>query len=287
MACEACEQDTQVVHSFTGIQSLAEQTALITGASAGIGASLSLFLAGKGFHVFLVARRAERLQKLKSEIIKNGGLCTIISADLTKESERERVYNETVGAAGHINVLVNNAGFGWYGYYQDMPWQLAKEMVAINMVAVMQLTTLFLPGMIQRGSGHIINIGSIAGGLPNQGIAVYAGSKAFLDAFTTALYRETHGSGVTVSVMRLGPVKTEFFDRARKLENGFSVPAERYAISTGSVNRAFWRLLSHPRRVMYVPGWLWISQFVEVLFGPVIDLVGPLLLKREKQKTEK
>ena len=110
---------------------------------------------------------------------------------------------------------------------------------------------------------------------------MYAGSKAFLDAFTTALYRECHGSGVKVSVMRLGPVRTEFFDQARTKENGYSVPAERFAISTERVNRALWRLLRHPRRVMYVPGWLALSKYLEILFGAVIDRLGPLLLKRK------
>jgi len=285
LVAKACGQGTQVnIQEFIGIQSLSEPTALITGASAGIGASLSFTLAGKGIHVILVARREDRLQNLKSEITKNGGQCTIIPADLTLESERERVYSESISAVDRIDVLVNNAGFGWYGYYQDMPWRIVEEMVSLNIIAVLQLTTRFLPGMIQRGSGHIINIGSIAGGLPNQGIGVYAGSKAFLDAFSTALYRETRGSGVTVSVMRLGPVETEFFDKARKLENGYSVPAERFAISTDRVNRAFWRLLKHPRRVIYVPGWLWISQYIELFFGPVIDSLGPMLLKRKKGK---
>jgi uncharacterized protein len=265
---------------------VSKKNALITGASAGIGASLSEFLAEMGFHVILVARREERLQKIRNEIINNGGLCTIIPADLTNEAERKRVYKETVDAVGCIDILVNNAGFGWYGYYQDMSWRLADELVSINIVAVMHLTSLFLPGMINRGIGHIVNIGSIAGGLPNQGITVYSGSKAFLDAFTTGLYRETRGSGVTVSIMRLGPIETEFFDKARSLENGYSVPAERFAISTDHVNKAFLRMLKRPRRVMYVPGWLWISQFVEILFGAVIDRLGPLLLKRKKRKTE-
>ena len=255
--------------------------ALISGASAGIGAAVSHFLAQKGFHVFLVARREERLRKIQTDILAKGGTCSVFPADLNRESERERVFNAVTGLAGDIDVLVNNAGFGWYGFYHQMPWQLAREMVSINITAVMHLTSLFLPGMLERGSGHIINIGSIAGGLPNQGIAVYAGSKAFLDAFTTALYRECHGSGVKVSVMRLGPVRTEFFDQARNKENGYSVPAERFAISTERVNRALWRLLRHPRRVMYVPGWLALSKYLEILFGAVIDRLGPLLLKRK------
>ena len=255
--------------------------ALISGASAGIGAAMSHFLAHKGLHVFLVARREERLQRIRADILAQGGTCSVFPADLNRESERERVFNAVTGLAGDIDVLVNNAGFGWYGFYHQMPWQLAREMVSINILAVMHLTSLFLPGMLERGSGHIINIGSIAGGLPNQGIAVYAGSKAFLDAFTTALYRECHGSGVKVSVMRLGPVRTEFFDQARTKENGYSVPAERFAISTERVNRALWRLLRHPRRVMYVPGWLALSKYLEILFGAVIDRLGPLLLKRK------
>jgi len=255
--------------------------ALISGASAGIGAAMSHFLAHKGLHVFLVARREERLQRIRADILAQGGGCTILPADLNKESERERVFDAVAGFSEKIDVLVNNAGFGWYGFYHQMPWQLASEMVSINIAAVVHLTSLFLPGMLERGSGHIINIGSIAGGLPNQGIAVYAGSKAFLDAFTTALYRECRGSGVKVSVMRLGPVRTEFFDQARTKENGYSVPAERFAISTERVNWALWRLLRHPRRVMYVPGWLALSKYLEILFGAVIDRLGPLLLKRK------
>lgn len=260
-----------------------EKTALVTGASAGIGAALSITLAREGYHVFLVARREQRLKEVQNSIQAMGGICSLIPADLSLESDRERVYRDIERSHGGIDVLVNNAGFGWYGYFNDMPWQLAKSMLAVNITAAAYFTSHCLPVMIHRGSGHIINIGSIAGQLPNQGIAMYAGSKAFLDAFSTALYRETRDSGVAVSMMRLGPVKTEFFDQARKKENGFSVPAERYAISINKVQRAFLRLLKRPRRVMYVPGWLWISQFVEGLFGPVIDLLGPLLLRRTKK----
>ena len=259
-----------------------KKSALVTGASSGIGTALSLSLAREGFHVFLVARRQQRLEKIHDEILDFGGECTIISADLSQKSERERLYQEVTSAPIHIDVLVNNAGFGWYGYFSEMPWSIAEEMISVNIESVAHLTSLFLADMIKRSCGHVINIGSIAGGLPNQGIAVYAGSKAFLDAYSTALFRETRGSGVSVSVMRLGPVKTEFFDQARSLKNGYSVPAERFAISTVRVEQAFKRLLKRPRRAVYVPRWLWISQFVEAVFAPIIDLLGPLLLKHKK-----
>jgi uncharacterized protein len=112
---------------------------------------------------------------------------------------------------------------------------------------------------------------------------MYAASKAFIDAFTTSLYRELRGSGVAASAMRLGPVETEFYDQARKKENGKSVPAEKLAIPVEKVNRVLWRLLNHPRRVVYVPGWLGISAIVEPLFGWLIDPLGPLLLRRRSK----
>ena len=162
-----------------------------------------------------------------------------------------------------------------------MNWTLAKQMINVNMEAVAHMTSLFLPEMLENRSGHIINIGSIAGALPNQGIAMYSASKAFVDAYSSSLYRELKGSGVQISTMRLGPVKTEFYDRAREQENGGNVPAEKFAISEGKVNTALWGLLNHPRRLIYVPGWLFLSKFVENLFGWAIDLLGPLLLNKD------
>ena len=111
-------------------------------------------------------------------------------------------------------------------------------------------------------------------------VAVYAASKAFMDAFTTSLHRELRGSGVHASVMRLGPVKTEFYDQARELKNGRSIPAEKFSISTEQVDSVLWRLINHPQRVVYVPGWLAVSRCVEIIFGGVIDRIGPLLLKK-------
>jgi short-subunit dehydrogenase len=141
---------------------------------------------------------------------------------------------------------------------------------------------LFLPTMLQKKFGRIINVGSIAGKLPEQGIAVYSASKGYLDSITTSIYRDLRHSGVIVSILRAGPVKTEFFDAARNLKNGGSVPAERFAISADRVARKIWNLLIHPRRVAYVPFFLAVSPLLEILFSPVIDQVGPLLLRRRK-----
>jgi len=262
------------------------KTALITGASSGIGAALARFLAEKGLHVLLTARREERMLELARKINGLSGRVDIFPADVGKPAERIKLFESTT-KSHKVDILINNAGFGWYGYFARMPWETARQLIAVNMEAVAHLTSLFLPGMQERGRGYIINIGSIAGGFPNQGVAMYSASKAFLDAFTTSLHRELRGSGVHASVMRLGPVKTEFYDQARELKNGGSIPAESLAVGVEKVNQSLWRLLNHPRRVMYVPGWLWISKFAEPVLGNVVDLLGPLLLRKsEKQRSQ-
>ena len=174
--------------------------AVISGASSGIGAATARTLAGRGWRVVLAARRAERLRLLAAEIQAAGGQAEIFPVDLADPSGRLALF----AAFPQADLLVNNAGLGWYGYAEKMPWNLAQEMIAVNMAACVQLCQLYLPGMRARRRGHIINVGSIVGGMPNQGVALYSASKAFLDTFTTAVYRELRGSGVEISVVRPG-----------------------------------------------------------------------------------
>ncbi len=192
------------------------------------------------------------------------------------------MYESIQQRFGGIDVLVNNAGFGWYGYYADMPWNIAAEMVEINITAVAHLTSLFLPQMKERNKGHIINIGSIAGSFPNQGVAVYSASKSFLDAFTTVLYRELRGTQVHSSVVRAGPVRTEFFDQVSAKSNGMRIPAERFGVTAEFVAEQIAGLLKRPRRAIYVPGVLAITPWLELLFGRLVDRLGPLLLRRDQ-----
>lgn len=263
------------------MKALPYKTALITGASSGIGASFAKFLAARGLTVLLTARRVDRLAALREEISQAGGQAEIFPADLSVEKEREALSREILSQQP-VDLLINNAGFGWYGYYQQMPWDVARRMMATNMEAAAHLTSLFLPGMTEAHCGHIINIGSIAGIFPNQGVVLYSATKSFLNSFTTALHRELRGSGVEASVMNLGPVKTEFFDQARMIEGGRSVPAEKLAVSIDKVNQALWRLLTRPKRAVYVPGWLYLVNYADLLFGGIVDLVGPVLLRRRK-----
>jgi short-subunit dehydrogenase len=253
--------------------------AVITGASSGIGAAAARKLARQGLKVILVARRRDRLEQLAEEIRLTGGQAEIIAADLSVEAERERVYSQVEADFGQADVLINNAGLGWYGYSTDMPWTTASEILQVNIAAAVHFTLLFMKTMRSLGSGHIINIGSISGSLPSQGVAIYGATKSFLDNFTTALYRELAGTNLHVSVVRAGPVLTEFSDTAAALQGGLHLPTERIGVSADTVANHIWRLLEHPRRVVYVPSWLRITPHVEGLFGWLIDRLGPLLLR--------
>ena len=258
------------------------KTALVSGASSGIGAQVARDLAARGARVLLVARRRDRLVTLKKEIENSGGQVQFFVCDLEDAAARADLIREILKQANPIDILVNNAGFGWYGYYADMPLEIRNSLLKINIEAILDLTSALLPGMRERAAGHIINIGSIAGIFPNQGVVLYSATKSFLHGFNTALHRELSGSGVHSSVMNLGPVKTEFFDQARKIEGGRSVPAEKLAVSIGKVNQALWRLLDKPKRAVYVPGWLYLVNYADLLFGGIVDLVGPVLLRRRK-----
>jgi uncharacterized protein len=254
--------------------------AVVTGASSGIGAATAKRLAREGMQVVLVARRINRLEELTDQIRASGGRAYMIPADLTNEADRLSVFQEVTERFGNIDVLVNNAGLGWYGYGDKMSWKTAWEMLQVNVEAVVQLTIDFLAKMRQRGAGHIINVGSISGSIPSQGIALYGATKSFLDNFTTALYRELTGTRVHISVVRAGPVRTEFGEMALTRENGGHVPTEHVGVTAEQVAGRIWTLIRRPRRVIYVPGYLRLVPWAELTFGWIIDRVGPLLLKR-------
>ena len=255
---------------------------LITGASSGIGAATARLLAKKGLQVVLAARRLDRLEQVAREINASGGHAYAIQADLTQESDRANLLRQVTGRFGEVDILINNAGFCWYGYGTDMTWKTALDMLQVNIEAVVQLSLSFLRGMRRRNSGHIINIGSISGSIPSQGIALYGATKSFLDNFTTALHRELAGTRVHISVVRAGPVLTEFGKAALAQENGGHVPTEKVGVPAERVAERIWNLIRRPRRMIYVPDYLRIVPWLELSFGWIIDRLGPLLLRKQK-----
>jgi uncharacterized protein len=190
-------------------------TALVTGASSGIGASIAAELASRGFSLVLVARREERLRSLATELSSDHGVdAEIITADLGDEGDRDRLQEELRSRARAVEVLVNNAGFGHQADFARSPRERMVEMVRVNVEAVVDLTSRFVSPMVERGRGSVINIASTAAFQPLPGSAVYAASKSFVLSFSEAIRTELRGSGVTVTAVCPGPVKTEFTEVA-------------------------------------------------------------------------
>jgi uncharacterized protein len=186
-------------------------TALVTGASSGIGSEVAKQLAARGYAVVLVARREERLQSLATELRSEHDVeAEVIACDLGKESGRDRLEAELHQHGRSVEVLVNNAGFGHQADFARSSRERMLEMVHLNVEAVVDLTSRFLPPMVERGRGSVINIASTAAFQPLPGSAVYGASKAFVLSFSEAIRTELRGSGVSVTAVCPGPVRTEF-----------------------------------------------------------------------------
>ena len=187
--------------------------ALITGASSGIGREMAKDLARRGYDLILVARRLDRLEKLKEELNTVNVRC--ISCDLSKEEDCYSLYDQVKDE--NIDMLINNAGFGAFGYFDEMDLSRELELIDTNIKAVHILTKLFLKDFIKRDSGHILNTGSIAGFMMGPLLSSYYSSKHYVVTLTEAIYEELRRkkSNVKVSVLCPGPVQTEFFEIAK------------------------------------------------------------------------
>ncbi len=255
------------------------KVAVIAGASSGIGAATARRLGRAGLRLALIARRTERLEQLADELRAAGVEVLPITADLADERACWNAIEQVVATLGDVDVLVNSAGFGWYGYGSEMPWPLAAEMLDINVKAVVHLTNLLLPGMVARGRGYIVNVGSITGSMPIQGTALYSATKAFVDYYTVALFRELRGTGVHLSVIRPGPVATEFFAKAALRQGRLPSKTERFAVRVDAVADRIWSLMRRPRKGSYIPRLLGFVPWFSLAFGWLLDLLGPVILR--------
>ncbi len=228
--------------------------ALVTGASSGIGRELALLCAGDGRPVILVARGRERLESVAREIREAHGVETLVLAsDLARAGAGERLFSETERRGLEVDFLMNNAGFGMSRRFARVPLETQQAMIALNLVALADLCRLFLPGMLARGRGRILNVGSGAGYVPGLGFTAYAATKAFVLHLTEGLAGELAGSGVTASVLCPGPVNTPFLGSAGIA--GLSGIRRLALADPGSVARAGYRGALRGR-VVINPGFL-------------------------------
>ena len=207
-------------------------TALITGASSGLGKEFARYHAAKGGDVVLTARREEALEALKVELeAKHGIAAHVIALDLSEAGAAETLYNAVKTLGVEIDVLINNAGFGGYGHFVERDLAAHQAMIALNVSALVDLTHRIAKDMVGRGRGKILNVGSTAGFIPGPGQAIYFATKAFVNSFSQALDQELQGTGVTSTVLAPGYVETEFaqtadLEGARMLRGGGATAAD-------------------------------------------------------------
>jgi short-subunit dehydrogenase len=236
------------------------ETVLITGASSGIGLELAKCFAADSCRLILLARNTEALEALAQELRRTNQIETLVlTADLSRPETPGCVFKELQGRGIAVDVLVNNAGFGAQGRFAALPLPRQLEMIQVNITALTELTGLFLPGMIERRRGGVLNVASVAGFLPGPGMAVYYATKAHVLSFTEALAEELAGTGLTLTALCPGPTTSNFStvargQKARRLKTA-KMPAQTVA-SYG--HRAFRR-----GQWVAIPGWQ--NRFITLL----------------------
>ena len=230
---------------------LADQWALVTGASAGLGAEFARQLASRGMHLVLVARRGELMSELAQELhTKHGTRCEIIVADLSDPAEPKRILDEIAGKGISIELLVNNAGFGVVGEVENAKVDRLLQLIRLNISALTELTYRLLPAMLERGHGAILNVSSLSGFQPVAYMGTYAASKAFVLHFSEALHCELKDRGITVTAVCPGVTRTNFFDIA-------GAPGwlqKHSSLSVEPVVKSALNAIAR-RRQFVVPGW--------------------------------
>ena len=258
-------------------------SALITGASAGIGREFARQLTGRASSLILVARRQERLEELREELTKRDPnlIVHIRAADLSDERAVVELFDWLERDQLPIDLLINNAGLGDLGPFAAGEVQRVKEMLAVNVTALTLLTRLLLPGMIARKRGAILNVSSTAGFLPIAGFAVYAVTKAYVTSFSEAIRAELRGTGVTVTSLCPGPVPTEFTEVAARSPSARDRSPEFIRVSAEEVARDALAAIEHDRPLV-IPGFVMKlgMSLVRVMPLSVLRLASRLSAKR-------
>ena len=240
---------------------MTKETALITGASSGIGEAFARVHAEAGGDVIMTARRKDALDGLKQELEATYSIeATVFSTDLTADDGPRSLHERIKSEGLDVDILINNAGIGGHGFFheRDLDWNLA--MVDLNVKALMSLTHLVLPDMLARGRGKILNVGSTAAMIPGPLHATYHASKAFVSSFSQALANELDGKGITVTMLAPGPVDTDFFDvsdmrKVEAIQKNMASPDAVARIGYDAMNRG--RLIAYDdRRLRFLLDWI-------------------------------
>lgn len=258
------------------------KTALITGASSGIGMELAKIHAAKGDHLILVARSEGKLKELAAELSSKHKIqVEIIAADLSKNNSALEVFENIKEKNIQVDYLINNAGFGDFNFVHESDWNKQAMMIDLNVKTLVHLTHLFLPAMIQRKSGKIMNVASTAAFLPCPMMAVYAATKHFVLAFSEALANEVADKGITVTALCPGATESGFQDAAAMRESGFMT--NQKFVSAASVAIYGYKSMMKGKRVA-IPGFINKATAGLIRFMPrrAVTSVARKMIDRKK-----
>lgn len=242
---------------------LKDKWALVTGASSGFGADFARELAALGCNLVLTARRADRLEKLAGELTGRFGIeAHTIPMDLATPEAPQALYDQIEAAGIEIDVLINNAGFGLYGEFNEVDWARQEEMLRLNILTVTHLAKLYVRDMVARDFGFILNVASNSAYQPSPMFAVYGASKSFVLNFSEALHNELRGTKVSCTAISPGPVVTGFQQAAGQSESHPYVRLNQ--IESSKVARIGIRAMLEGKPSV-IPGWMvaltaWASQ---------------------------
>ena len=252
------------------LKKLKKKTVLITGASSGLGREFARLLSQVEITLILVARRKERLEELKSDIEREGIVKVyVIVMDLATLDGPKLCFARVNELKLSVDVLINNAGFGLSDEFLDIPLQMYLDLVDINNKALLQMCYLFLPGMVNKRNGYILNVSSVLGAMPIPNMAVYGASKSFVLSFSESLWKEYRKKGIKVTCLVSVGIETEFFNLVKKRKFRF-LPIQKPAlVARKAINGLikqkriaytgfFYSLLIHLKRILPQRVVIWI-----------------------------
>ncbi|OKL38042.1 SDR family NAD(P)-dependent oxidoreductase [Domibacillus mangrovi] len=246
-----------------------KQIVVITGASSGLGTELAKEAVSSGYSVVLIARRMERLQQLKQELETSSNTVRVYQADVTDRTALCALFTEI----GHVDVLINNAGVGYFAWAHEMKQEETEQMMNVNVTGLINCSELVMPQMIKRKSGHIINISSQAGKLATPKSAVYAATKHAVLGYTNSIRMELGRSNVRVTAINPGPIATPFFDKADP-EGTYLKNAKKFMLDPADVSKKTIAVIGRPVREVNMPKWMGMGSFIYSLFPGTVERMG-------------
>jgi short-subunit dehydrogenase len=249
-----------------------DKVVLITGASSGIGRETAIQFAKKGSNLILVARRKEKLEQLDNAL-KTYQISTLVcECDVSDKLQVENMSKLVLEKFGHVDILINNAGFAIYGSVSDLTIDEIESQMATNYFGMIYCIKNFLPSMIQKKSGHIVNVASVAASIGLPGIASYCASKFAMLGFSEGLKHELKGSGVGITVVSPIMVRTNFFDNPSFKK----MPKFSLSLSDVTVAKTVLRAANSPRLEIIVPsivrGAVWVKNTFPYLINPILGM---------------